>query len=1234
MDVKMNEESALHLIERIQTNQPWRSTWKAELNGNPCIAKLIECQDSGICQRLSASLNKQLRFSETLAPEDAGSICLFNAKVELNENQIAFCRSYVDGKALDTLLEEHDFSISEAVELIRKVSAIIAKAHNVYKVSHGDLKPANIIIGSDKEPVIIDWDTMRVVASVIDLKSKEKTITLDQTSAGTPKYMPPEQCRGEKIDEQCDVYALGIILYQLINHGKTPFDEPPYSSMNTLQLIAAKAQPIDSLSVKHPELKVNVNLSNIIDKAVAPDRNSRYDSVDSLINDLNNLIQLPSPTEVISTGVATTPVNTDNEIKRKKDDKPATNLVLIGHPQSGKTVLAAGLYATSSNDFTVEAIDSDTKNQAINTKSILQKAEWPAKTGMGTIKNLNFRILNRKRESVIRFDEYAGELISTVNYFSDVLKKPDGVLILLNAGAPQLHDPLQRNTMLADFSNCITYLCDLPNHPPIAFVVTASDRLSTDLKDWKEEFEEYAGKVTESLQNHKCKWKRFDVSICGNLEKQESPKLEPHNIHEPFMWLIKVLRDRKRINIAKSLGLAAILIALIALVIVAVKYKFEGDVTKNLKNDLASIQAYSDGKTEPDDLLNYLRELLNKRCQYCTQNHISHEKHLGSRLSACDESCATKKFWFERRKEAFDSAIKSLEENIDRVKVKYLSKLLDDAIKKTDDAHYDAIKKDFDNWTPLHDHEQKNPEVPGKLAYRIKQELEPARERYVFAEMKRKVQAISEDDTKEQFPTELDNKIDEWLQRTTVLPNEEREANKKEIIGLRTDARQTCERRFSELLIKDLLDIQNRETLVFSSEVESRVSQWNNKIKYLDENEKADFKKKISDNMLKAKTAVYSYNVKVLSNRISSFSGTDNDLAKLLSDYNSFLENKPEIDVTIIEKHKNNLAVILKNCLEKYVDDLCMSFRKKQMDSKVELPEDFTSSLNAKIYPLISNSLKASLQVRTSSALKSIKDDWDEQEHKKITDFIAKYKRYDIDTLLRDFCIFCNHEIKNKYLSEAETLVLERIYEKIEPQYNNIRNRDVSTSFFSDFKIMCAAIKNKCGGSPMIRKHKIYAWICDYLDWEQANVTFGTQISDLKIKVDYSNPDDPYVKRVLLKRGETIKINYSISGWGGDVTRFNTDEYKTYRTKSGLYTMKFDCKLGEFIDFVADVYDEKEDPDESVGYVYARIYPGLDKVYPYIQLRCSTNNVMGRLYIDVDGEPFDFWLRTHSFPRR
>lgn len=1240
MDANMEERIVLNLIKQIQCNQPWRSTWKAELNGKPCIAKLIDCQEPGICQRLSESLDKQINFSETLAPEDEKSICLFHEKVEINENQIAFCRDYVNGKALDEFLKEHDFSLSEAVELVGKISAIIAKANSVYKVSHGDLKPANIIVGPGNEPVIIDWDTMKLDASVIDLASKAKTVTLDQSFAGTPKYMPPEQCRGERIDEQCDVYALGIILYQLINHGKTPFDEPPYSNMNTMQLMAAKEQPISSLSAKHPELKVNDDLSNIIDKAVAPDCNVRYENSARFLEDLNNLILSPVSMEENFIYEERGSENTDSEVRREKSDQKAMNFVLVGHPQSGKTVLAAGLYATSCEDFTVEAIDLDTQNQAINTKSIIEKAEWPAKTSVGTIKNLNFRLFIRGREAVIRFDEYAGELISSVNYFRDVLKQPDGVLILLNTGAPQLHDPLQRNKMLEQFNNCITYLCDLSNPPPIAFVVTASDRLSTDLKDWKSDFEQYAGRVISSLQNHKCKWKRFNVSVCGHLEKQDVPKLEPHNTHKPFVWLMKEFDNRKKIGVAKTLGLVAILIGLLTLLTAAGRWIYETRVTRNLINNVENIENEFRQKNSKDDLLDFLSKLLEERNRHCAKKHISSENRLGSRLSDCDASCATVNFWYDGRKNKFDDEIVELEKLIDQTKVNYFSILLGEALKTANDVNYKAVKSEFVEWRPLRDIEQKDPEIFGKLAYRIKYELEPAHERYVFEKLKEELQGFKGDTNAEQFPKSLDKRVEQWIQGGSILSSDERRKEEQEITDLQIMGHQICERHLTERLLRELQNIIVGDDIVFPSELEERVAQWSNHISDLSPKEKIKYENDLNNLVEKAKMAVYTNKVNELRGRIVSFIGSDDDLAKLISEYNSFLDDSPGISDSAVKKFHFDLSDSLLKCLEKFVDDLCSSFREKQMNSKSELKPDFIQNMNMKIYPIVSDSIRKRIRERIDASTKRIYEEWDEHEKKIITDFIDKYIKYDVDTLLKEFAMLCNREVSNKHLSEAEVRVHKILTSEIEAKYSKIEKREVSPSFFSDLKTLCSAIRNKCKDSPRIRKDKIYTWVCDYLKWVDENPSFNAQIDDLSIKVNYQNPDDPYIGKLELKKfaGNIHSEEHLIleeSSWGFDTTRFSDKEFKKFQSDNGLYSTKIECKLGECIYLKAYIYDENGlDPDTEQGNVKCLIYTGLDEDLKHRNLETSTTRVSGRIDINIEGQSFDSWLKKNPFPQR
>lgn len=1170
MDVEMSNNSSncsFVKIEKIAENQQWRSTWKVELDGKLCIAKIIESKDPSKFKLLSESLAKQLRFSKNFNPEDSAGICLFSRKIELEDNQIAFCRQYVDGEALDTLLENKKFAIQEAIELFLKIASIVAKAHNVYKVSHGDLKPANIIMSND-DPVIIDWDTMSMDTSAFQIMNNGKTITIDQITGGTPKYMPPEQCRGEKIDEQCDIYALGIILYQLINKGKTPFDEPPYDAMNSMQLMGAKEQPLDSISGKHPELKVPEDLARIISKAVASDRNRRYMSVNDFIDELSNIDKINTYTHSpIMENIQDE--QTPGDFKHKKEDTSISNFVLVGHPQAGKTVLAVGLYATSNKNFTVEAIDSDTKTHAINTKSIIEKSEWPAKTGKGTIKNLNFRIFSKKREAVIRFDEYAGEWMSSVNYFHDVLKQPDGVLLLFNTGAPQLRDPLQRNKMLEDLTNCVTYLCDLDNHPPIAFVVTAADRLETDLKDWTEEFEKHAAKITSSLENRKCKWKRFDVSVCGSLETQEAPKLEPHNTHEPFLWLINELDTRRRFNKLCTMGIVAAIMIALFFTIAGGHWIVEQHAISTLRKNMSEIQSKYVGDKDKNDWLEYSEELVAERLKYCNKGemHIAKTSNPGSRLEPCNARCATKTFWYKGRKACFDSEIVRLEEAIDKAKVDCLTTLLQDALDAPNDTNCKQVRDIFENWNPLRDISSKE-----NLANRLDKELRPVEQR--------------------------------------------------------------CN---TETLKANLRDIITNKDENLLASIHGRVKQWPNKINALTPDEHTKYQDEIDKLYEDAKTEVYFEKVVKLSQRFSAFKGSYDELAIILADYNSLLAKKPEITKSKVEVKEKHLSEIRNKCLESFVDDKCEDFSRKQMGSKQVLKPEISNELHAKIYPRIDYNCRITLESRIDKKLRGITEQWEAQERKKITDFLEKYRspRILIDAL-NEFFKVCQKELDNKYFNEAEQMILSRIYSELRPKISKIVARDVSPRFFSEMQELCAAIQNRCGDSDLIRKDNIYAWVSGYISWRNSNRNFTVEIGDIKAKVNYANPDKPYFRKLQFRESkelDVLQVNYSSRGF--ITPRFNTEKYKSFEDPCWL-PRQTSYSLGNSFRVDAEIWDCRGlDPDELVGKVGKRVFPGLDLIInPYIELEASNYKVAARLDVEISGVPLFSWLKNNPFPKR
>ena len=113
----------------------------------------------------------------------------------------------IEGQNLDIWAENR--SLDERLKVLAKVARAVGYAHQ-NGVLHRDLKPANILVRPGGEPVLVDFGLARAL--------DDERMTADGALLGTPRYMAPEQERGEidSVDARADVYALGVILEELV----------------------------------------------------------------------------------------------------------------------------------------------------------------------------------------------------------------------------------------------------------------------------------------------------------------------------------------------------------------------------------------------------------------------------------------------------------------------------------------------------------------------------------------------------------------------------------------------------------------------------------------------------------------------------------------------------------------------------------------------------------------------------------------------------------------------------------------------------------------------------------------------------------------------------------------------------------------------------------------------------------------------------------------------------------
>jgi predicted Ser/Thr protein kinase len=183
---------------------------------------------------------------------------------------------YLDGRTLmDALIAEQRFSPERVVAIFRQLLEALAATHRV-GIVHRDLKASNVFLVP-----IAGGDLVKVLDfGVAKIKESEAHAKLTRTGVivGTPQYMPPEQMRGEDVDERADIYCTGVMMFMALA-GRRPFEGD--GAELTRQVILAGAPPLAKVAPQ-----VSPALAAIVDKALLRDRNARFASAAEMLDAL------------------------------------------------------------------------------------------------------------------------------------------------------------------------------------------------------------------------------------------------------------------------------------------------------------------------------------------------------------------------------------------------------------------------------------------------------------------------------------------------------------------------------------------------------------------------------------------------------------------------------------------------------------------------------------------------------------------------------------------------------------------------------------------------------------------------------------------------------------------------------------------------------------------------------------------------------------------------------------
>ncbi len=219
-------------------------------------------------ERTVARFQREAKAASRLNHPNSISVLDFG---QAEDGAMFIAMEYVQGKDLHQILSR-EWPLPEAriIRIMGQVLSALADAHSA-GVIHRDLKPENIMVEQRRN----ESDFVKVldfgIAKIVDGTDDEgPALTRAGFVCGTPEYMSPEQARGAKLDHRSDLYAVGVILYQLTS-GMLPFDSDSAVGFATKHLTEVPLPP----SKRRPDAKISASMERLIVKSLAKNPDDR-----------------------------------------------------------------------------------------------------------------------------------------------------------------------------------------------------------------------------------------------------------------------------------------------------------------------------------------------------------------------------------------------------------------------------------------------------------------------------------------------------------------------------------------------------------------------------------------------------------------------------------------------------------------------------------------------------------------------------------------------------------------------------------------------------------------------------------------------------------------------------------------------------------------------------------------------------------------------------------------------
>jgi serine/threonine protein kinase/Tfp pilus assembly protein PilF len=189
-------------------------------------------------------------------------ICTVHEIGRTDEGQQFICMAYYAGPNLSQVIRSGDLPLNRVLEVSRQLCSALGSAHNE-GIIHRDLKPSNIMTTAQGDVAIVDFGLAKLAGEV--------PITRSGAVMGTTAYMSPEQLRGKKLDHRTDLWALGVILYELLT-GSHPF-AGDYEQAFKRSILEDAPNPPSTIREG-----ISSNLDEVTARLLSKDPSDRYSS--------------------------------------------------------------------------------------------------------------------------------------------------------------------------------------------------------------------------------------------------------------------------------------------------------------------------------------------------------------------------------------------------------------------------------------------------------------------------------------------------------------------------------------------------------------------------------------------------------------------------------------------------------------------------------------------------------------------------------------------------------------------------------------------------------------------------------------------------------------------------------------------------------------------------------------------------------------------------------------------